>query len=141
MERLLLKRWTRVRFPVRSNLRLLKLGFAASLLDVQQLKGQCEASTVCGRQVAALSPEQGNLVNKMYLQFHVGTSSWTLGCCVQAKNMGKLSITKALALVANTKFNAELRGQVGTCYMICPSNCYAAITLQIVRHDKWSEFQ
>ena len=39
--------------PVRSNLRLLKLGFAASLLDVQQLKGQCEASTVCGRQVAA----------------------------------------------------------------------------------------
>ena len=32
------------------------LGFAkekglASLLDVQQLKGQCEASTVCGRQV------------------------------------------------------------------------------------------
>ena len=76
----------------------------------------------------------------MYLQFHVGTSSRTLGCCVQAKNMWKLSITKALALVANKKFNAELRGQVGTCYMICP-NCYAAITLQIVRHDKWSEFQ
>ena len=28
-----------------------KLVFTASLLDVQQLKGQCEASTVCGRQV------------------------------------------------------------------------------------------
>ena len=28
-----------------------KLVFTASLLDVQQLKGQCEASAVCGRQV------------------------------------------------------------------------------------------
>ena len=75
----------------------------------------------------------------MYLQFYVGTSSRTLSCCA-GKNMGKLSITKALALVANKKFNAELRGQMGACYMICP-NCYAAITLQIVRPDKWSEFQ
>ena len=29
----------------------IKLVFTLSLLDVQQLKGQCEASTVCGRQV------------------------------------------------------------------------------------------
>ena len=30
-----------------------KLVFTASLLDVQQLKGQCEAPAVCGRLVAA----------------------------------------------------------------------------------------
>ena len=57
-----------------------------SLLDVQQLKGQCKASTVCGkhgdrwqldlktgrslrcilaRKVLSLSPGQCNLVNKM----------------------------------------------------------------------------
>ena len=59
-----------------SNQRLEKLVFTASLLDVQQLKGQCEASTVSGRQegrgqldsktkkVPSLSPGQGNLVNK-----------------------------------------------------------------------------
>ena len=29
----------------------IKIGFTASLLDVQQLKGQYEASAVCGRQV------------------------------------------------------------------------------------------
>ena len=34
-----------------SNQRLQKLVFTASLLDVQQSTGQCEASTVCGRQV------------------------------------------------------------------------------------------
>ena len=52
--------------------------FTATLLDVQQLKGQCEASTMCGidrwagvtawldgRKVLSLSPGQGNLVNKM----------------------------------------------------------------------------
>ena len=33
--------------------RLEKLVFTASLLDVQQLKGTCEASSVCDRQVAA----------------------------------------------------------------------------------------
>ena len=33
---------------------LQKLVFAAFLLDVRQLKGECEASTVCGKQVAAL---------------------------------------------------------------------------------------
>ena len=50
--------------------------FTAFLLDVQQLKGQCEASTVCGRQVGkklldsktekvhSLTPGQGNLVKK-----------------------------------------------------------------------------
>ena len=44
------------------------------MLDVEQLKGQCEASAVCGWQMAAwledqkvpsLSPGQDNLVNKM----------------------------------------------------------------------------
>ena len=30
-----------------------KTVFTASLIEVQQLKGECEASTVCGRQVAA----------------------------------------------------------------------------------------
>ena len=30
-----------------------KLVFIASILDVQQLKGPCEATTMCGRQVAA----------------------------------------------------------------------------------------
>ena len=30
-----------------------KLVFITSLLDVQQLKGECEASTLCGKQVAA----------------------------------------------------------------------------------------
>ena len=52
-----------------------KLVFTASLLDVQQLKGQCKASAECGRQVGRwqlhskterpLSSGQGNLVNKM----------------------------------------------------------------------------
>ena len=46
----------------------------ASLLDVQQLKEQREAFTVCGRRVAAwledqnvpsLFPDQANLVNEM----------------------------------------------------------------------------
>ena len=50
------------------------LVFTASLFDVLQLNGQCEASAVCGRQVGArledrkipsLSPGQGNLANKM----------------------------------------------------------------------------
>ena len=31
--------------------KIIEIGFAVSLLDVQQLKRQCEASTVCGRQV------------------------------------------------------------------------------------------
>ena len=39
------------RFLVGSNQRLQKLVFKAFLLDVQHLKGQCEASVVCGRQV------------------------------------------------------------------------------------------
>ena len=43
---------TRVRFPIGTNQRLNKLVFTASLLDVQQLKGQCEASTVCCRQMS-----------------------------------------------------------------------------------------
>ena len=34
--------------PVVSNQRLEKLGFTASLLDVQQLKGQCEAFIMYG---------------------------------------------------------------------------------------------
>ena len=37
--------------PGRVKPKTLKLVFTASLLDVQQLKGQCEASAVCGRQV------------------------------------------------------------------------------------------
>ena len=37
--------------PVGSNQKLSKLVIIASLLDVQQLKEQCEASTVCGREV------------------------------------------------------------------------------------------
>ena len=53
IERLQLQRQTRVRFPVGSNQRLQKLAFTASLLDIQQLKGQCEASIVRGRQVEA----------------------------------------------------------------------------------------
>ena len=53
IERLLLKRYTLVRFPVGSNQRLQKLVFTASLLVVQPIKGQCEISNVCGRQVAA----------------------------------------------------------------------------------------
>ena len=40
IEHLLLKRWIRVRFPVGSNQRL-KRRFTTSLLDVQQLKGEC----------------------------------------------------------------------------------------------------
>ena len=36
--------------PGRVQPKTIKLGFTASLLDVQQLKGQCEASAVCGRQ-------------------------------------------------------------------------------------------
>ena len=63
--------------PVGSNQRLQKLVCTASLLDVQQLKKQCEASTVCGKQVVRWQldskterslrcpPGQGNLVNKM----------------------------------------------------------------------------
>ena len=37
--------------PGRVKPKTLKLVFTASLLDVQQLKGQCKASAVCGRQV------------------------------------------------------------------------------------------
>ena len=48
---LLLKRWTLVRFPIESNQRLKKLVFTNSLLNVQQLKEQCEATNACGRQV------------------------------------------------------------------------------------------
>ena len=39
--------------PGRVKPKTIKLVFTTSLLDVQQLKGECEASTVCGRQVAA----------------------------------------------------------------------------------------
>ena len=60
--------------PSRIKPKTMKIGIHSFLLDVQQLKEQCEASTVCGRQVATLlenrrvpllSPGQGNLVNKM----------------------------------------------------------------------------
>ena len=34
-------------------LKAIKIGIPASLVDVQQLKGQREPSTMCGRQVAA----------------------------------------------------------------------------------------
>ena len=37
--------------PGRVKPKTIKLVFTASLLDVQQSKGQCKASTVCGRQV------------------------------------------------------------------------------------------
>ena len=37
--------------PGRVKPKTIKLVFTASLLDVQQLKGQCEASIVCGRQM------------------------------------------------------------------------------------------
>ena len=52
------------------------------MLDVQQLKGQCEASTVFDRQVAAcledrkdpsLSPGQDNSVNKYAITIHKNT--------------------------------------------------------------------
>ena len=55
----------------------IKLVFTASLLDFLQLMGQCEASSVCGRQVGRWQFDskterslrcllaQGNLVNKM----------------------------------------------------------------------------
>ena len=43
--------WIKKKNPVESNQRLQKLVFLASMLDVQQLKGQCEASIVCGRQM------------------------------------------------------------------------------------------
>ena len=77
IERLQLKRWTRVRFPIGSIQRVLKLVLRASLLDVQQLKGPCDASIVCGRQVGRwyldLKTERsisrllvkGNMANKM----------------------------------------------------------------------------
>ena len=60
--------------PDRVKPKTIKIGFTAFLLDVQQEKGKCEASIMCGEQVAAwledrkgpsLSPVQGNLVNKM----------------------------------------------------------------------------
>ena len=44
LERLLLKRYTRVQFPVGSNEILQKVMFTAFMLDVQHLKGQCKAS-------------------------------------------------------------------------------------------------
>ena len=37
--------------PGRVKPKTIKIGITASLLDVQQLKGQCEASNVCGRQM------------------------------------------------------------------------------------------
>ena len=85
MELLLLKRLIWVRFPVGSNKRLKNWYY------VQQLKGQYEASVVCGRQVAAwledrkvpsLSPGQANLVNKMYLQL---TKNYNLSYCLNCK--------------------------------------------------------
>ena len=51
IKRLLPKRYAWVWFPVGSNQRLEKLVFTASVLGVQQFRGQCEASAVCGRQV------------------------------------------------------------------------------------------
>ena len=66
--------------PRRVKPKTIKLVFTASLLDVQQLKEQREASIVCGKQVGrwqldlkterflSLSPAQGKLVNKMHLQ-------------------------------------------------------------------------
>ena len=61
----------------------IEIGFTAFLLDVQQLKGQCEAPAVCGRQMGKwqpdlkterflkLSPDQGNLVNEMQLRLQI----------------------------------------------------------------------
>ena len=37
--------------PGRVKPKTIKIGIHSFLLDVQQLKGQCEASAVCGRQV------------------------------------------------------------------------------------------
>ena len=72
--------------PGRFKPKSMKIGIHSLLLDVQQLKGQCEASAVCGkhgerwqldskterslrcllaRKVLSLSPGQRNLVNKM----------------------------------------------------------------------------
>ena len=43
--------------PGRVKPKTIKLVFTASLLDVQQLKGECEASTVCDRQVGRWQPD------------------------------------------------------------------------------------
>ena len=55
----------------------IKIGIHSFPADIQQQKGLCEASTVCGRQVAKWQldstterslrclPDKGNLVNKM----------------------------------------------------------------------------
>ena len=43
--------------PVGLNQKTPKLVFTASLLDIQQLMGQCEASTACGRQVGRWQPD------------------------------------------------------------------------------------
>ena len=63
--------------PSRVKPKTLKIGIHSFLLDIQYWKGQCQASAVCGGQMAAwlegrmvpsLPPGQGNGVNKVYLQ-------------------------------------------------------------------------
>ena len=60
LKRLLLKRQPRAQFPVGSNQTPWKLVLTAFLFDVQQLKSQSEAFTVCGcgGQVAAWLEDQ-----------------------------------------------------------------------------------
>ena len=57
--------------PGRVKPKTIKIGIHSFLLDIQQLKGQCEAPTVCGRKWAGgnltrrlkVSPGQGNKRN------------------------------------------------------------------------------
>ena len=72
-ERVHLKRYTRVRFPVGSNQRLQKLIFTAFLLDGQQLNGQFEASTVCGTQVGRW---QHDSKTERSLCCHLAKATW-----------------------------------------------------------------
>ena len=50
--------------PGRVKPKTIKVVFTASLLDVQQLKEQCEASSVCGRQVGRWLLEVPSLYRK-----------------------------------------------------------------------------
>ena len=65
-----------VSIPGRVKPKIRMIGIHVFLLDVQQLKGHCEVSTVYvdrwaggsltqDQKVSLLSPDQGNLVNKM----------------------------------------------------------------------------
>ena len=54
--------------------RLQKLLFTSSLLDVQQLKGQCEASSVCGRLVGRWQLDSKSEKSLHCFQFFLGES-------------------------------------------------------------------